>query len=115
MDKYENLDNFRKREHTIEVTLQSGEYKGNIRTTIGGNCFGLDILNWVDEDIIYNINDYELIDCEIELLGEDDDGEEWFKYVLKNDEGDICEGEEECRYFSRLIVGINIVNCEIIN
>lgn len=114
MDKYENLDNIRKRNHTVEVTLQSGEYKGKVRTTIGGNCFGLDILNCVDEDFIYYINDYELIDCFIELLGEDSDGEEWFRYRLKDDEGNICEGEEECRYFSKMVVGINIVRCEII-
>lgn len=113
MYKYENLDNFRRREHKVEVTIQSGEYKGKLTTTIGGNCFGLDILNCIDEDMIYDIDNFECIGCSVYLIGEDDDGNEWFKYFLEDEDGNTCEGEEECRYFSRLIVGINIVECTI--
>lgn len=115
MYKYENLDNFRRREHIVEVTLQSGEFKGRIRTTIGGNCFGLDILNCINEDTIYDIDTFECVDCSIALIGEDEDGNEWFRYILTDDEGNTCEGEEECRYFSNLIVGINIIKCEILS
>jgi len=115
MYKYNNLDTFRKREHTIEITIQSGEYKGTLRSKpIGGNCFGLSILNYVNEDVIYDISDYECIDCNIELIGKDDDGNEWFRYILKDEDGNTCEGEDECKAFANLIVGINIVKCEIV-
>lgn len=68
----------------------------------------------MDEDLIYNINDYDCIDCCVKLIGEDDDGNEWFKYILKDEYGRICESEDECRHFSRLVVGVNIIKCEII-
>ena len=115
MKYYDNSDNFRMREFTVEVALQSGEYKGKIRRKIQGrNCFGLDVLDIIGEDFIYEADQCELIDCNIELIGEDDEGTEWFKYYLKNDEGDICEGEDECRCANRLITGINIVECKVL-
>ena len=52
MKFYENLDNFKHRTHTIEITLQLGEYKGTIKKTIGGNCFGLSVLQAFDVDDI---------------------------------------------------------------
>lgn len=113
MKVYENLDNVRRREQTLEITLQSGEFKGKLRTKVISRSFGLNILNIVDDEIIYNIDDYEAIDCDIQLL-QDDEGEYWFKYVLQNDNGDACEGEDECRYFNNLIVGINIVDSKIL-
>lgn len=115
MKKYENLDNFRKREHLVEVTIQQGEYKGKFIVPIGGNCFGLDVLEVIDEDVIYDIDKYKCIDCSIELIGEDDEDEEWFRYVLKDDEGNELEGEDFCKDFRKLIVGINIVDCKILD
>lgn len=114
MKVYENLDNIRRREQTIEVSLQSGEFKGKLRTKVISSSFGLNILNIVDDEIIYNIDEYEAIDCDIQLL-QDDEGEYWFKYILKDDNGDTCEGEDECRYFNNLIVGINIVDSKILD
>ena len=113
MKKYENLDNFRNREHLVEVTIQQGEYKGRFRVPVDENRFGLDILEVIDEDVIFDIDNYECIDCSIELIGEDEEDEEWFRYVLKDDEGNECEGEDICKDFRKLIVGINIIDCKI--
>ena len=114
MEKYENMDNIRKREHKVKVTIQLGECKGTlIGRPIGGNCFGLDILNCIDEDMIYDIDEYEKVNCSIELIGKDDDGEDWFKITFINENGDETEFEEECRYFKKLIVGLEICECNI--
>lgn len=111
MKKYEINDNYSRRLHTVEVLLQYQEYKGKVIFKIGGNCAGLDILRCVDEDFIWDINDYEKVNCSIELLGKDDDGVAWVRYTLTDDEGNTLEGEDYCRDFSRLITGINIVDC----
>lgn len=113
MKKYENLDNIREREHLVEVTLQHGVFKGKFKVTVCGNCFGLDILQIIDEDIIFNIAEYECIDCFISTIGEDEDGNEWFKCILKTDNGEECEIEDYCSNFKRLIVGINIIDCKV--
>lgn len=114
MKKYENLDNFREREHIIEVTLQLGEYKGKLRHQgIKGNCFGIDILSVIDDEMIYDIHHFECIDCDVKLIGEDDDGNTWFRVELKDDDGNETSFEDECRYFGRLIVGVNIVEVKI--
>lgn len=111
---YENLDNIRLRKHILEVNLQLGEYKGRLLSKpIVGNCFGLSIIECIDSDLIYEIEDYNFINCDIKLLGEDDDGNWYYSYKLFDDKGNMCEGEDECSYFSNLIVGINIVRCEI--
>ena len=39
MKYYDNSDNFRMREFTVEVALQNGEYKGKIRRKIQGISF----------------------------------------------------------------------------
>lgn len=114
MEKYENLDNIRERQHLVEVTLQSGKYKGKFKVKVRGNCFGLDILQIIDEDIIFDIDKYECVDCYISTIGEDDDGQEWFRCILKADDGERCEIEDYCSNFKRLIIGINIIDCKII-
>lgn len=116
MKKYENMDNFRKREHKIEVTIQLGEYKGKlISQPIGGNCFGFDILSYIDEDMIYDIDEYEKINCSVKLIGEDDDGEDWFRVNLFDEDDNEMEFEDECRNFKKLIVGIRICECNILD
>lgn len=111
MKKYEIDNNFTKRIHTVEVSLQYAEYKGKILFKIGGNCAGLDILECVDDYFIFDIDDYEKVNCSIELLGEDDEGEEWVRYILTDDEGNTLESEDYCKDFRRVITGINIVEC----
>lgn len=115
MKVYDNSDNFRRREHIIEVLLQDGEYKGKLITTVYGRSVGLDVLNVIDEDILFDIDQFKFIGCEIELLGEDDYGEPWFKYVLTDDNGNTLTGEDEYLGIKRLIVGVNIIECNIIH
>lgn len=111
MKKYQNLDNIIEREHKIEVTIQLGEYKGTlISNSIYGNCFGFNILSCVDEDMIYSIDEYEKVNCSVDMLGED-----WFRVILFDELGNETEFEDECRNFSKLIVGIRICECNILN
>lgn len=114
MLKYENLDNFKRRLHTLEITLQSGEYKGTIVQKIGGNCFGLDILNCFDIDNLYP-EELSENNCSLEFTGEDDEGEEWFRCVLKNENGEKCEIEDYVKDLSRLVVKLEIIDCQIKN
>lgn len=113
MRYYDNTNNYSNRKHHVEMTLQTQEYKGRIIfPPITGNCLGLDILGSVD---VYDIIEYHdkcrFIGCDIELL-KDDEGNDWFKYILEDEHGNTIEGEDEFDYFSRLIVGIRIVKCE---
>ncbi|KZL88688.1 DUF5406 family protein [Clostridium magnum] len=112
MIKYENRDNFRERIHTLEVTLQSGEYKGTLKQEISGNCFGMNILNFFSPESLeveYLLEN----NCNLEFIGEDDDGEEWFRCILKDDEGNECEIEDYTYDLERLIVKLEIVDCKI--
>lgn len=115
MKKYENLDNFSDRTHKVEVTLQLSEFKGKFSFDINGNCSGIDILRCIDETIIKDINRCDMIgETEVELIGCDDDNNSWFRCNLFADNGDECEHEDMCDNFGRLITGINIVGCDII-
>lgn len=114
MDKYENMDNFNEREHVLEIKLQLGEHKGTLRQIIGGNCFGYNILTcfdpkyFVPDDFIYN-------DCELELIGQDDEGQEWFKCILTDDNGDVCEYEDLVSDFGNIVVKLEIIECKIVD
>lgn len=114
MEVYENKDNMRDRRHTIEIVFQSGEYFGKMTTSIDGNCFGLDILDCVNEDSIYEIDDWEKINCEIELIEDDEDGNSWFRYLLYDKDGNSLEGEDSCDNFGHYIVSVKIIKCEIL-
>lgn len=112
MKKYENLDNFNERIHTVEVTLQSGEHKGTFKQKVGGNCFGKTVLDSVDIDEIPEDECFEENDCQLKIL-EDDDGEYWFTCVLKDAEGNETEIEDEARCLQDLVVKLEIVDCKI--
>lgn len=93
--------------HTIKVSFQYCDYKGFITFKRGGNCKGLDLLT-LDVDDLF---DSPLIDNPIELeLLSTDEGIEWFKMILKNDKGDLLLIEEELRYISSYIIGIEIID-----
>lgn len=115
MKKYENLDNFRERVHVVEITFQSGEFKGTIKQKIGGNCFGLDILMGCNTDCLDLENLYEN-DCNLELLEDEDDEDNLgFRCILKDENGDVCEIEDEIEELNRLIVKLEIVDCQIVD
>lgn len=118
MKNYDNSDNIRERKQMVEISLQRGEFKGTLRTTVTGRRYGLNIIfGLMDEDGIFDLEDWEQNACTITDLGEDDnaqDGQEWFKYKLIREDGDTLEGEDLWRNFADLVVGINIVDCIVI-
>ncbi|MFN6718495.1 DUF5406 family protein, partial [Enterococcus faecium] len=73
----------------------------------GGNCKGLDVLA-LDEDDLY---DQKLTDNPIGfgLLHEDDEGNEWFKMTLMNDNGDELSVEDTWSYLNDYIVSVEII------
>jgi len=113
MKCYENRDNFRERVHTIQVTFQSGEYKGRIAYTIGGNCFGADLLEFsahnFDEDVIKG---FVVNDCNFSW----NDEYEMFSLELKNENGDtlLC-GQEDENDLCRMVVALEIIDCKIVS
>lgn len=70
--------------HTVQFTLQSGEYTGHVVMTMGGNCRGLEVLSAFDFAQDYD-NRYKN-DCELVV---DDDG--YFSMVLNNGKGSTLE------------------------
>ena len=115
MKNYDNTDNIRVREQIVEVTLQREQFKGTLKTTVTGRRFGLNILHGLmDMNEIFDITDWEQNGCTITDLGEDDEGQEWFKYVLTREDGETLEGDDFWTAFADLVVGINIVDCKVI-
>lgn len=93
--------------HTVKVTFQRWDYKGFVMFRKGGNCKGLDILSLDAENLYYQ----SLIDNPIGLglLPEDDEGNEWFKITLTNDEGDELLVEDVWKELGEYIVGLEII------
>ena len=93
--------------HTIKVYFQHWDYKGFVTFSRCGNCKGLDVLT-LDEDDLF---DQPLIDNPIGfgLLSTDNEGNEWFKMTLKN-ENDLLLVEDDWNYLSSYIVGIEIID-----
>ncbi|MBG7982933.1 DUF5406 domain-containing protein [Enterococcus faecium] len=99
--------NIRLGTHTIKVSFQRWDYKGFVTFRRGGNCKGLDVLA-LDEDDLY---DQTLTDNPIGfgLLPEDDEGNEWFKMTLMDDNGDELSVEDTWSYLSDYIVSVEII------
>lgn len=112
MKKYENLDNFQRRDHVVEVTLQLGKYKGTFKYKMGGNCFGFDILQTFDPDEV-EIDDLIENECSLKII-KNDDGEYWFTCVLIDDEGISTSEEDELNSLKNLVVKLEIVDCTIL-
>ncbi len=110
MDNYKN-ENYSYGWHTIEVTLQMGEYKGTFTTQLGGNCKGGSVLEnfcslegFEEDGVLEN-------KCNL-TISEDDDGDYWFSCTLVDESGDECKYEDEINCLSNLIVGIKIISFE---
>lgn len=113
MKNYENLDNFqKKRLHTLEITLQSGEFKGSVKEVISGKCFGYEVLAAFDPEDLHSVALYE--NNAGLVFSDDDEGNKWFNCTLKDDKGTECEIEGYDYEIERLIVKIEIVECETI-
>ena len=114
MKKYENTDNFRAREHIVEITLQSGEYKGTLKAKVIGRCFGQDALTCFDADDLDGEERWLENNCDLEIT-EDDFGDYWFTCILKDDEGKECEIEMEIGELKNMVVKLEIVDCKVVN
>ena len=88
--------------HTIRITIQQWGYVGHIMRRVHGNCKGRDVM---DFDLEY---DYEHLenDCYLRF---DEEGE-WFRAILKDEDGNTLEIEEEARDFYKMIVAIEIID-----
>ncbi|MGS6445971.1 DUF5406 family protein [Enterococcus hirae] len=100
--------NMRRGTHTIKVSFQRWDYKGFVMFRRGGNCKGLSVLSLDEEDLYYQ----PLLDNPIGfgLLSEDDEGNEWFKMTLTNDEGDELLVEDVWEELGDYIVGLEIID-----
>lgn len=94
--------------HIIKVSFQCWDYKGFVTFKRYGNCKGLDVLTIDEDDLFYRpaINN----PIEFVLFYEDEGYTEWFKMILKNEKSDLLAVEEEMRYLSNYIVGIEIID-----
>ena len=111
MKKYENHDNYRERVHTIQVTFQSGEYKGRIAYEVGGNCFGLDLLEFSPETIDQDDID-RLVTNDCNFSYDEDFGRFTLRLKDENDNTLFCEEDNsglEC-----MVVALEIIDCKII-
>ena len=95
--------------HTVRITLQDGEYVGHITHEVGGNCHGIDVLDYdfdcVDESDFDG--KYASNDCNLQYNEEYDS----FNVTLKNDAGDTLLLEDMSSHdMNNMIVGIEIVD-----
>ncbi|EGO2734177.1 DUF5406 family protein [Enterococcus faecalis] len=94
--------------HTVKVSFQQWDYKGYLTFVKGGNCKGLDILD-IDADDLYDM-EFKENPVNFRLLVTDDDGEEWFAMILKNDKKDELLVEDMWECLKDYIVGVEIVD-----
>lgn len=88
--------------HTVRITIQQWGYVGHITQQIHGNCKGRDIL-----DFDFECEDGENEnDCSLQF----DEEYEYFKAVLKDENGNTLEVEGEAEDFNKMIVAVEIVD-----
>jgi translation initiation factor 2 beta subunit (eIF-2beta)/eIF-5 len=108
------MDNFYPREYIVEITLQTGEYKGTIKQKTQGYCFGLDILNRCSDFESMYLDELYENNCNLELLGEDEDENEWFRCVLKSENSEEIIVEDMLRYIGNYVVKLEIIDCKVL-
>lgn len=94
--------------HVIRITLQNGEYLGHITQRIGGNCHGLNMLdfNFVDT------GDFSGCDCLNDCQMSYDEEYDVFSAVLKDEKGDTLSVEGDYSKFNDMIVALEIIEYE---
>lgn len=107
MKTYDGLSSG-ERVHTIRVTFQSDEYKGHIAYEMGGNCAGLDVMDWdpdcTDQD---DIDLYVENDCNFRL----DEDMDYFLFELHDEAGNACEFECDGDDLKECVVAVEIIAC----
>lgn len=99
----------------VKLTFQQWDYKGTAIYTIGGNTSGADILYSIAEDLQDDPLGVLLdkASCQLDFpfadLGLDEEGEEWYRAVLKDDKGNTCEIEDEVSELYTMLTGMEII------
>lgn len=100
----------------VKITLQQWEHKGTFEVPTGGNVKGMDIISCAcDEDVIYDTLANNLIQnnqCQLKLMGEDEEGADWFSCILIDTNGDEMECEQEFSDLAEMIVAAEIISYE---
>lgn len=109
MDEY-NAISQGDRSYCIEISIQMDEFKGKLRSKpFLSDKVGLSVVKSVNRDIIYHLDGYECIDCDLELCKDEPNK---FRYNLLSDYNLWASGTEYCCNFYKFIIGINIVECD---
>lgn len=98
---------------TIKLTFQQWEYIGIAFVEIGGNCTFADMLSeFQDGDSLLSLLKQKTskLDFDFEDLGQDEEGENWFRAVLFSDTGKNCETEDYLDALPEMLVGIELVD-----
>ena len=93
--------------HTVKVSFQQWDYKGYVTFVKSGNCKGLNVLD-IDAEDLYDMK-FKENPINFVWFGTDDDGEDWFTMILKNNEDELSvEDEWDC--LKDYIVGVEIID-----
>lgn len=100
---------------TIKLTFQQWEYTGTAFVEIGGNCTFADMLSdFQDGDTLLSLLKQKTskLDFKFEDLGQDEEGENWFRAILFSDTGEECETEYFLDSLPEMLVGIELVDIQ---
>lgn len=100
---------------TIKLTFQQWEYTGTAFVEIGGNCSFADMLsNFQDGDTLLSLLKQKTskLNFEFKYLGQDEEGENWFRAILFSDTGEKCETEYFLDALPEMLVGIELVDIQ---
>lgn len=100
---------------TIKLTFQQWEYTGAAFVEIGGNCSFVDMLSdFQDGDTLLSLLKQKTskLDFDFEDLGQDEEGDNWFRAILFSDTGEKCETEYFLDALPEMLVGIELVDIQ---
>lgn len=92
--------------HKIKVNLQNNTYQGSFTYTVGGNCKGMNILDFDLDVLADSINHIKTENCSIQLLNNDF----WSVVLTDTATKDTCHYELDDDEFYHLVVGVEIVD-----
>lgn len=88
--------------HTVRITIQQWGYVGHITKKVGGNCKGIDVM---DFDFEYDDLDLEN-DCSLQF----DEGADYLTATLRDEAGNTLLVDGSARDFNRMIVAVEIID-----
>ena len=115
MKSFESNYIYRFSKKTIKLTFQQWEYRGIAFVEIGGNCTFADMLSeFQDGDSLLSLLKQKTskLDFDFEDLGQDEEGENWFRAILFSDTGEECETEYFLDSLPEMLVGIELIDIQ---